>query len=77
MMDEKICKRHSPSNSLMPLVATILQLDFMIHKESRLISNEVRQLFLSSLQTSACYSHAPAFQLDFPKQTCYTDATPS
>ena len=48
-----------------------------IDKESRLISNEVRQLFLSSLQTSACYSHAPAFQLDFPKQTCYTDATPS
>ena len=46
----------------MPLVATILQLDFMIHKESRLISNEVRQLFLSSLQTSACYTHAPAFQ---------------
>lgn len=32
----------------MPLVATILQLDFMIHKESRLISDEVGRLYLSA-----------------------------
>lgn len=37
----------------MPLVATILQLDFMIHKESRLISNEVGRLYLSSWTSRA------------------------
>ncbi len=32
----------------MPLVATIWQQEFMIHKESRLISNEVGRLSLSA-----------------------------